>query len=124
MFAPWYHFLPDVYPGTRYIPYGDESQSAWQALTVLRFPLVITALLGVTQLATTAFERTTAWPVAAEVFSAAIAPLTTLWLFIRVVNPPGPNYAADLKWGAWVGLLACLAITGGAWWSLRDEVRP
>ena len=124
MFGPWYHFLEGVYTGTRDILPGDETQSAWEALTVLRFLLAITALLGIAQLATTAFERTTAWPVASAVFAASIGSLTAVWLIIRLFDPPGPNYAADLKWGAWVGLLSVLAVTGGAWWSMRDEVRP
>ena len=124
MFGPWYHFLEGVYTGTRQIQAGDETQSAFQALTVLRFLLVITALLGILQLETTMYQRTPAWPVAAEVFGAAIGSLTSLWLLIRLINPPGPNFAADLKWGAWVGFVACLAVTAGAWWSMRDEVRP
>jgi hypothetical protein len=122
--APWYHFIEGVYPGTRVIAPGHETQSAWEALSVLRFPLLITGLLGVTQLATTAYERTTAWPVAAEVFAAAIGPLTTIWLAFRLLSPPGPDAEADLRWGSWAGLACCLAVTAGAWWSMRDEVRP
>jgi hypothetical protein len=122
--APWYHFIEGVYPGTRVIAPGHETQTAWEALDVLRFALILTALLGITQFATTVFERTTAWPVAAGVFSAAIGSLTSLWMLIRVINPPGPNAEADLRWGAWAGLLATLAVTAGAWWSMRDEVRP
>ena len=122
--APWYHFLEGVYTGTRTISEAHTTQSAWEALDVLRFALILTALLGITQFATTAFEKTTAWPVAAGVFAAAIGSLTTIWLLIRVINPPGPNFAADLRWGAWAGLLLVIAVTAGAWWSLRDEVRP
>ena len=125
VFVPWYEFLEGVYTGTRTIAPGDEVQSAWESLTVLRFFLLFCGLLGVTQLATTAFERTSAWPVAATVFSAAIATPVALWTFVRVlITPPGPNFAADLRWGAWVGLLCVLAVTAGAWWSMRDEVRP
>jgi hypothetical protein len=124
MFAPWYHFLEGVYTGTRTIAPGDETQSAWEALTVLRFALAATALLGIVQLATTLFERTPAWPVAAEVFGVAIGIITTIWLVIRLLNPPGDNFAADLRWGAWVGLVCCVATLAGAYWSLRAEERP
>ena len=124
LFAPWYDFLPGVYTGTRTIPDNNTVQSAWEAFSLLDIVLTLTALLGIVQLATTAFERTTAWPVAAEVFLAAIGALVSLWTLIRVINPPGPNFAADLRWGAWVGLLCVLAVTAGAWWSMRDEVRP
>jgi len=124
MFAPWYHFLEGVYEGTRTIAPNDTSQSAWEALTVLRFPLAILALLGIAQLATTLFERTPAYPVAAEVFATAIGIPITIWTAIRLIDAPGPDFAADLRWGAWVGLLCCLAVTAGACWSLRDEQRP
>jgi len=122
--APWYHFLEGVYTGTRTIAVGNEDQSAWESLDVLRFLLILIALLGITQLVTTAYERTTAWPVAAQVFSAALGVFATLWLVIRLINPPGPNFAADLRWGAWAGLLCTVAVTAGAWWSMRDEIRP
>jgi hypothetical protein len=122
--APWYQFVEGVYTGTRTVAAGDETQSAWESLTVLRYLLVLVALLGIAQLVTTAFERTTAWPVAASVFGAAIGSMTTIWVLIRLVNPPGPNLFADLRWGSWAGLVCVLAVTVGAWWSLRDEVRP
>ena len=122
--APWYQFLEGVYVGTRTISAANTTQNAWEAFSVLDIALAITALLGITQLATTAFERTTAWPVAAQVFAAAIGTLTTIWMAIALINPPGPNFAADLEWGAWAGFLCVLAVTAGAWWSMRDEIRP
>jgi len=124
VFMPWYEFLEGVYVGTRTIAVGNTDQSAWEALSVLRFPLLLTGLLAVTQFATTLFERTTAWPVAAQVFGAAIGTITTIWTALRLINPPGPNFGADLEWGAWLGFLAVLAATAGAWWSMRDELRP
>jgi hypothetical protein len=124
VFLPWYEFLEGVYVGTRSVPLGGEEQSAWESLDVLRFPLILVGLLGITQFATTLFERTTAWPVAAQVFGGFIGAIATLWTAIRLINPPGPNFGADLQWGAWVGLLAVLATTAGAWWSMRDELRP
>jgi len=124
MFAPWYQFLEGVYVGTRVIAPNDTMQSAWESLTVLRFALALTALLGIAQLVTTVYERTTAWPVASQVFLAAIGSITSVWTAIRIVNPPGPNFAADVRWPGYVGLLATLAVTAGAWWSMREEVRP
>jgi hypothetical protein len=124
MFVPWYRFLEGVYVGSRTIAANDTDQSAWQALTVSLVPLVLVALLGITMLATTVFQRTQAWPVAAQVFTASFGTITSIIVLIRLINPPGPNFAADRLWGVWVGTLLVLAITAGAWWSMRDENRP
>jgi len=124
MFVPWYDFIPGPYTGSRFIPDNDTTQSAWQALTVSLVPLVLVALLGITLLATTAFQRTQAWPVASQVFTALVGPIASLWILLRLVNPPGPNFAADRLWGAWLGFALVLAITAGAWWSMRDADRP
>ena len=124
MFGPWYRFLEGVYVGTRSVTSNDTTQSAWQALTVSLVPLVLVALLGITLLATTVFQRTQAWPVAAAVFTAFIGTITSIIVLVRLVNPPGPNFAADRLWGAWVGTLLVLAITAGSWWSMREEDRP
>jgi hypothetical protein len=124
MFVPWYHFLPGPYPGTRFVADNDTAQSAWEAFSVLLVPLVLTALLGLALFATTLFERTSAFPVAAQVFCAAIGSLTVVFVFIRVVDPPGPNFAASVQWAAWAGLGCTVAIAAGAWWSMRQEIRP
>jgi uncharacterized membrane protein len=124
MFLPWYDFLPGPYPGSRFIPDDNTAQSAWEAFSVLLVPLVVTALLGIALLGATLFERTTALPVAAQVFAASIGSLTVLFVVLRVLNPPGPNYAAHVRWEGWLGLVCTLAVAAGAWWSMRDEIRP
>ena len=124
MFLPWYDFLAGPYPGSRFVPDDNTAQSAWEAFSVLLVPLVLTALLGMALFAATLFERTSALPVAAQVLTAAIGSLTVLFTFLRIVNPPGPNYAADVRWEGWLGLVCTLAVTAGAWWSMRDEFRP
>jgi hypothetical protein len=124
MFFPWYDFIEGVYVGTRSVAAGDTSQSAWQAFSVTLVPLVLIALLGITLLATTVFQRTQAYPVAAQVFTFSVGVIASIWMLVRLINPPGPNFAADRLWGAWVGTACVLAITAGAWGSLRDEVRP
>ena len=124
MFLPWFDFLAGPYPGSRFVPDDNTAQSAWEAFSILLVPLVITALLGIALFATTLFERTSALPVAAQVFAAAIGSLTVLFVLFRLINPPGPNYAADVRWEGWLGLTCTVAVTAGAWWSMRDEYRP
>jgi len=123
-FLPWYEVIEGVYDGGRTIEIGDTRQNAWESFRVLLIPLVITALLGITLFVTTAYERTTAWPVAAQVFGAAIGALTTLWILFRVIDSPFPDFASSLQVGAWLGLASVVAVTAGAWWSMGDEVRP
>jgi heme A synthase len=124
MFVPWYGFLEGAYTGTRDIAANNTDQSAWQALHVTLVPLVLLALLGIALLVTTAFERTSAYPVAAQVLTALVGTIASVWILIRLLNPPGPNFAADRLWGAWAGTALVLAITAGAWWSMRDADRP
>jgi len=124
MFFPWYEFLEGVYQGTRDVPIGDTRQSAWEAFGFGNVLLVLLALLGIATLVTTVFERTTAFPVAAVTLTAFVGAITSIWFLIRLINPPGPNFAADRLWAAWVGTLLVLGITAGAWWSMRDSVRP
>jgi hypothetical protein len=124
MFFPWYDFLPGVYSGGRTITDDNTVQNAWQAFSILLVPLVATALLGIAVFLTTLFERSSGPPVVALVFAAAIGSMTCVLVLIRVINPPGPNFGADLRWGAWAGVLCTFAVAAGAWWSLRDELRP
>jgi len=124
MFFPWYDFLEGTYVGTRSVPVDDTTQSAWEAFGVTLVPLVLIALLGIAVLVTTVFERTTALPVAAVVLTAFLGTIASLWMLIRLLNPPGPNFAVDRLWAAWLGTALVLAITAGAWWSMRDSVRP
>jgi hypothetical protein len=55
------------------------------------------------------------------VLGGPIGALGTLLVVIRIVNPPGPNELVSLCAGIWVALAGVLAVTAGAWWSLRDE---
>jgi hypothetical protein len=101
LFAPWFG--------------GD---SAWHSLTVLLAFLLITAALGLTLLITTAFQRSQAIPVAAEVFAFAFAAVTAVFLLIELALRDRPD------WGAWLGLVAVVAVAVGAWASLRVAERP
>jgi hypothetical protein len=124
MFFPWYDFLEGVYSGGRTIAAGDTAQTAWDAFSVLLVPLVLTALLGIAVFVTTLFERSSAVPVAAQTFAASIGSITVILVLLRIVNPPGPNFGAHVRWEAWLGLACTFAVAAGAWWSMRDELRP
>jgi hypothetical protein len=101
LFAPWF---------------GGES--AWHAFTALLVLLVVSALLGVALLLTTAFQRSQAIPVAAEVFGFAFASLTAIVLLLELLLRSGP------QWGAWLGFAAVIAVAAGSWTAMRAAVRP
>jgi hypothetical protein len=124
MFFPWYELLEGVQDGGRIVTPTDTEQTAWESFGPLLAFLVGTALLGITLFVTTAFERTSAWPVAAQVFGATVGTITVLWMLVRLLDEPGADFASDVRWGAWLGLLSLVAITAGAWLSMRAEERP
>jgi hypothetical protein len=101
LFGPWF---------------GDDS--GWTSMTVLLVLIVITALLGVALLVSTAYQLSQAYPVAAEVFAVTIGVVTAIFLLVELVvrNEPG--------WAAWAGLAAILGVVAGAWLALRADRRP
>ena len=124
MFLPWFELLEGVQDGGRIVAPDDTAQSAWESFGPLLVFLVATALLGIALLVTTVFERTVAWPVAAQVFGVAIGLITLLWLLVRLLNEPGADFASDIEPAAWGGLASVVAVLAGAWLSMRDEIRP
>jgi hypothetical protein len=98
-------------------PWFDDA-SGWSSLTVLLALLLISAGLGIVLLATTAFQHSQAYPVAAEVFGFAFAALTTLVLAIELAVRSRPG------WAAWVGLVAVLGVAVGSWAAMRAHTRP
>jgi hypothetical protein len=60
--------------------------------------------------------------VAAGVLTPTAGTLALLVLALRtLVFQPGPNDLVVLRYGAWLGLLAALALAVGGWWAIKDE---
>ena len=69
-----------------------------------------------------ATRRSPAVPVTLSVLVFVVALITLIALIYRVlINEPGPNSLIDQKPGAFIGLIATLAITIGAFLSMREE---
>lgn len=100
LFGPWF---------------GNDS--GWSSLAVLLVLLLISAGLGIVLLLTTAFQRSQAYPVAAEVFAFAFGAVTTLVVAVELALRDHPG------WAAWVGLVAVLCVAIGAWLALRADTR-
>jgi hypothetical protein len=101
LFGPWFG--------------GD---TGWSSLTVVLVLVLISEALGVILLVATAFQRSQAYPVAAEVFGFAFAAVTTVILLIEILLRSSPG------WAAWLGLVAVAAVALGSWVAMRAHVRP
>jgi hypothetical protein len=101
LFGPWFA--------------GD---SGWRALSAVIVLVLLSAALGIVLLLATAFQRSQAYPVAAEVFAFAFAALTVVVLLFEV------GLRAEPGWAAWLGLAAILGVAGGSWAAMRAHVRP
>jgi predicted ABC-type exoprotein transport system permease subunit len=100
LFAPWF-----------------DGESAFGAFTVVLVLLLLVALLGIALLVATAFQRSQAYPVAAEVVGFTLGLVTTLVLVVEIVARD------DRGWGAWVGLGAVVGVAAGAWAAMRADER-
>jgi threonine/homoserine/homoserine lactone efflux protein len=108
LFAPWFD------------PLGVSGWSALGWLTIVVVLLTIAA--GAWLALATAIRRPIAQQVAAGILAATIGTLGFVELAFRVlVFQPGPNHLVTLRYGAYLGLLAALAVALGGWWALKDE---
>jgi hypothetical protein len=97
----------------------SSSENGWHGLTHLRWLVLIAILLALALVWLQATRRTPALPVTCSMFAMLIGGLTVLALLYRVVlNPPA---GLSVKAGAYVGLVATVAITYGGYKSMRTE---
>ena len=97
--------------------------SGWSGLGWLTIVVVlVTIATGAWLAVATAIRRPIAQQVAAGILAATIGTLGFIELAVRVlVFQPGPNHLVTVRYGAYLGLLAALAVALGGWWSLKDE---
>jgi len=106
---------------------GTIGRNAWQSLTVLDLLLAVLAVAAIALVALNAVRRSPSLPVAAEVLTTALAVPATVFLVYRLIDHPGPNGAfgpeevVGVEPGAYVGLVATLAVLAGAFFAMRDE---
>jgi hypothetical protein len=101
--------------------YGDPSETAWEAFSVLDLILVLLALSAISVPVVTATHRVPALPLAIESLTALFGFLGVLLVAIRVLNLPGEADGREI--GLWIGLVATLGILAGALVGMRDERR-
>jgi hypothetical protein len=128
-FPAWFQVVPPDGIGRAIVEELDDAEivdttyNAWQAFQFLDGFLLLTALAGIALAVATMAQRSVAVPVALSVGTSGLGVVATLLLVYRLIDPPSdvPNEFIELRAGAWLGLLSCLAIAGGAWQAMRDE---
>src|SRR5688572_2546463 len=99
----------------------DTGVNAWNALDIVRFLLILTALAGIGLAVLGATGRSVALPVAASVIVTVLGILTALLVLYRIINQPGPNDVVDVKFGAFLGLLFTAGVAAGGFMAMADE---
>jgi len=99
--------------------------SGWQALSVLRWFIAITALSGIALGWFQATRRAPALPSSLSVITTVLGTLTSLALIVRVlISVPDLLGRTGASGGAYLGLVSALVLAAGALWSLREEDPP
>jgi hypothetical protein len=95
---------------------GGATVTGWTAMDVLRFVVVVAALGGLALAIAQATQTSPALPVSLSVVVTVIGAVTTIALVIRLLTAAGTPQS-----GAYLGLAAGIALTAGAFASLRQE---
>jgi hypothetical protein len=102
----------------------EAAISGFAAFDVIDVLLVLVAATGIALAAVQATHDRPALPVALGIITVTAGLLGILLVLYRIVNEPGPDEFVDVRLGAYLGLLAAIAVTAGGWLSLADEHVP
>jgi cobalamin synthase len=95
---------------------GGVSRDGWSAVPVLRWVIVVAALSALALTTAQATARGPALPVSLSVIATVVSALTALLLIIRILTTGDTP-----QLGAYLGLLAAVIMSYGAFVSLRAE---
>lgn len=111
LWTDWYEF-----------PQGGKT--AWESFGLLDLVLALVALLAIALPLVTAARESPAVPLAVLVCGISTSFLTLFFVLVRAINEPGDNAEVDFAAGAYVGMLAALAIIAAQGVAMRDESSP
>lgn len=97
---------------------SDATASGWEWLSVLDIYLAVVAVAALAVVFFTAQQQTQSVPLALLSLTTLFSMIGVVWLPIRLLAAPD---GATLEYGAWLGLVAGLAVTATGLWSMRDE---
>jgi threonine/homoserine/homoserine lactone efflux protein len=125
LFLPWFGLELPGRAGDLVTTFLAEEggMSGWDTLGLVVIVLALAAIGCAAWLAiANAGGRPVAQAVAASVLTATVGTLAFVALALRaLVFQPGPNEFVTVRYGAWLGLLAALALAFGGWWATKDE---
>jgi hypothetical protein len=107
LFLPWYSA-------------GGHKATAWESMAVDDVILAVSAVLAIAAAFVVSLKRLSGFSVAATslaILPAAVGLIVTIYRLIS----PAPPVDVSLEIGAWLGLLAAVGISIGAWWGATDE---
>jgi hypothetical protein len=97
--------------------HGGQARTGWEALTSLRWLLLVTIAAALALVAAQVARRSPAIPVTLSMIVAVLGLITVLALIYRVlISPPAHEQA-----GAFLGLLSAIGLAYGGFLSLREE---
>lgn len=99
----------------------DVTESAWEAFTLVRWVLLVTALVGIRAGVTALLRPEGRSALGATAVTAGLGILSTLIVLYRVLNPIGES---GREWGLFVGLIGALGVAVGAWLALQQGGSP
>ena len=98
----------------------STSANAWHTLEVIRWLLLITVLVSLAWVALQGLGRRLELPISPSALVAGLGGLCTLLVLYRVlISHPFPH--AEVKIGAWLGLISCAVIAYGGYRAMTDE---
>ena len=99
-----------------------SAQNAWEALTLLRWLMLVTIIAAFAVVAIHARRASRVVVAASRLALLALATLTAAGVIVRVlIDLPSPDRIVDQKVGAVIGVIASLGIAFGAYESVREQ---
>jgi hypothetical protein len=97
---------------------GVGSANAWEAADVLDILWALAAISGIALAVMAATSSQVNLPVAMSAITAGLGGLATLFILIRIIDPP---FDADREYGVFLGLIAAAGIAYGGWVAMQEE---
>jgi hypothetical protein len=97
------------------------SEDAWNALTITRWPMLLTILASFAALVLHATQRSHGSKTETGMVLLVLSVPTAALVFVRaLIDLPDPERVVDQKLGAYLGVLFAVGVAVGAWRSLLD----